>query len=596
MDAAVERVLQRTGGVRQRFEQAAPAPTDSCLRERLEEAWGWGLLSAPLLQWLAEGSVLDGGSGCEALAGLGSGGQHEGNIHRDLLRLVNPKSPLPSPTLVNVPVWSYKHERVIEEPWPMLLPSHLFQCLSEGFPEVFGDLMNNAREFWSSLRPDDPKLFQHPLHHWHPGWQDRTMPLALHGDAGTYTRVGESVIVVSWASVLQRADTWDTMFLIFAIPKSAVCREGGHDTLHTLFAAVAADLNGLLIMENPVVDHNGNEWEEGTEAAQRAKKGFHGDVRGVLWLLIGDLDWFCNFLHLERHFNGNQPCWLDDCNVTDQPWTDFSLTAAWRGSIMTAEQGQVAISENPLFTLPGVSRFNLCIDTMHTVCLGVAAVITGSALASLLQERPRRQTQKDRLAEIWGDIRGLYRAMEVENRLNNLKITMFLHTGAYAELSARAAEVRGIVPVLAELCRRNSGVSRINLHRHLVLRDLQTFYDVLERNGFQITPADLRILREAVSGCLGHLKVLALNSVRRGELLWALRVKSHFFVHIADHAAFLNPRVGWAYQYENFVQKILRVTRASAKGTPPHKVGTPVMAKYRTVLGTRLQRKRRRDT
>eukprot|EP00974_Lingulodinium_polyedra_P066444 6431508-Lingulodinium_polyedra.AAC.1 len=61
VDEAIARVLSRTGGSRQRID-AAPRiqPSQSVLFDRLTGAWGWGLVSAPVLQWLAEGATLDG--------------------------------------------------------------------------------------------------------------------------------------------------------------------------------------------------------------------------------------------------------------------------------------------------------------------------------------------------------------------------------------------------------------------------------------------------------------------------------------------------------------------------------------------------------
>eukprot|EP00969_Alexandrium_andersonii_P360001 15454425-Alexandrium_andersonii.AAC.1 len=66
MDDAIARVAARTGGSRQRIEAALEQPpAESVLASRLAEAWGWGLVSAPVLQWLAEGAALDGAGHAE---------------------------------------------------------------------------------------------------------------------------------------------------------------------------------------------------------------------------------------------------------------------------------------------------------------------------------------------------------------------------------------------------------------------------------------------------------------------------------------------------------------------------------------------------
>ena len=246
MEAAVRDVLSRSGGSTQRLQHPRPHVANSVLSERLQEAWGWGLLSAPLLQWLADGAVQDGSQGVQDLANIGSKGMHEGNCHRDLVRLLKPRCQLPSPTLVRVPLLQVKDNAVIQGDWPVLLPSHLLQYFAGHMPHKMEALLEGARKFWSTLPENDPKLRGHPCHGWEAGWQSKTLPLALHGDAGTYTKAGESVIVVSWGSLLHRSETWDSIYLIFAIPKGALVKEPDQNTLNILFEAVAADFKAML--------------------------------------------------------------------------------------------------------------------------------------------------------------------------------------------------------------------------------------------------------------------------------------------------------------------------------------------------------------
>eukprot|EP00974_Lingulodinium_polyedra_P025269 2442770-Lingulodinium_polyedra.AAC.1 len=78
-------------------------------------------------------------------------------------------------------------------------------------------------------------------------------------------------------------------------------------------------------MTHPPRDGLGDEWPEGSESAQRAGQEFRVRRRAVVWLLVGDLDWFANYLHM--------PCWLCDCDRDAVPWTDFSDGAAWRTTI-----------------------------------------------------------------------------------------------------------------------------------------------------------------------------------------------------------------------------------------------------------------------
>ena len=83
-------VLAGRGGTRQRVNISGVAHTSSVLAQRLLQLWSWGLLLAPLVQWLAEGAVKDGSThtDMEQLSRVGSGGAFPGNCRRDLLRYI----------------------------------------------------------------------------------------------------------------------------------------------------------------------------------------------------------------------------------------------------------------------------------------------------------------------------------------------------------------------------------------------------------------------------------------------------------------------------------------------------------------------------
>ena len=89
VDAAVRNVAARHGGRAQRT-RAAKHMHDrgsSVLAERLVELWSWGLISAVLLQWLADAAVCDGlqHDDLVKLANLGSKGMHPGICFKIIL-------------------------------------------------------------------------------------------------------------------------------------------------------------------------------------------------------------------------------------------------------------------------------------------------------------------------------------------------------------------------------------------------------------------------------------------------------------------------------------------------------------------------------
>ena len=135
--------------------------------------------------------------------------------------------------MIRVPLKRSKEKDIVYEDWPVLMPSHLWNCIARDFPNHFEGMAYNCENFWANVRADDPKLFALPLHLLEEDWRRHTVPLCIHGDAGVFTQNNDSLVVVSWSSILHRANTWDCKYLSFAIPKASLCHSNteGVDTL-----------------------------------------------------------------------------------------------------------------------------------------------------------------------------------------------------------------------------------------------------------------------------------------------------------------------------------------------------------------------------
>eukprot|EP00974_Lingulodinium_polyedra_P029923 2883111-Lingulodinium_polyedra.AAC.1 len=77
---------------------------------------------------------------------------------------------------------------------------------------------------------------------------------------------------------------------------------------------------------------------------------------------------------------------------------------------------------------------------MHTVCLGVAAHACGSALYTLVLERPHGVSAPAAVDALFTEIKDLYAVRGTPNKLNNLRLTMIKRSGEFAHLTASAAE------------------------------------------------------------------------------------------------------------------------------------------------------------
>ena len=102
---------------------------------------------------------------------------------------------------------------------------------------------------------------------------------------------------------------------------------------------------------------------------------------GVLFSLIGDLDYFYKWLKLENHASTTAPCMYCPANLTDPNWRDMRSCAPWNTREYTHITWVIAHPERlSLFFLEFVSVYTLCADFMHCKYLGVDQYLFGSTL------------------------------------------------------------------------------------------------------------------------------------------------------------------------------------------------------------------------
>ena len=209
-----------------------------------------------------------------------------------------------------------------------------------------------------------------------PRWQERAIPIILHGDGVNYGGAhGDTVMVVQWSMLLSKIHTWQSHFLVTAVPKR--CRThlrlDGSDTMHDIWAAIADDLNdcfhGHLKDGTPIMD---------------------GKWFAVVWCVCADYEFFANELHMP-HWGNAEPCWLCRANKGDRNWRDVRPDAAWRATTHTCLQTSPSIKPHPIWRIAGLHRHFCPGDAMHCLdCGGVASHLIASVLWELLMESARR--------------------------------------------------------------------------------------------------------------------------------------------------------------------------------------------------------------
>lgn len=194
-------------------------------------------------------SGLHGADDVNKLAAIGSHGNHPGNFHRDLLRLVGaPKVPevytVACPMTVKSDDGRYKQEMVDVN---LLLPHEWFAALSS--LDLLSHIVGSHRtpSFWADQHAQDPKIVGHPML-LQSGWRNSFVPLQLHGDGAPYQK-RDSASILSFRSMLSDLHIESSMFLIAAIPYK--CRVKGTrlnwetDTWHPIWKVLEWSFQAL---------------------------------------------------------------------------------------------------------------------------------------------------------------------------------------------------------------------------------------------------------------------------------------------------------------------------------------------------------------
>ena len=203
-DAAVAAYCASHGGVHQRTAAAnaaaaaaaASAPS-SPIADLLEEMFAWGDLKATAVSRIARAGVEEiearGLVAGHDLRKLAAGGK--GHERQSMLRAVAPSPDVPKPARIRVPCVPLRSNNVtVAFVWTQVyLVNEVLECLYQYFPNRFADLLGSGlRQFWSQVKPTDPRLVGHPMLS-RTSWMDRAIPFVMHGDGVAFTMQGNSL-------------------------------------------------------------------------------------------------------------------------------------------------------------------------------------------------------------------------------------------------------------------------------------------------------------------------------------------------------------------------------------------------------------------
>ena len=229
----------RTGRAR-----TAGIAASSHLGSALLHLFGWGLLSANTVQWLAAAAVKDGLAHADmiALSRIGTSGKFTGNCRRDLLRKFMPAHRLPAPLWTNLTMISSKGPALFRHLIinPCQLIGYVWSQCRHRFEQLFG---SDPAGFWARVPRGDPKFIAlQRVMQGVPNWMSRTFPYILHGDAATYTTHNEdSILGVQMKGLLSVGFSVNILPIITVVKKACTKR-----AMHIIWRWIVHFLNALV--------------------------------------------------------------------------------------------------------------------------------------------------------------------------------------------------------------------------------------------------------------------------------------------------------------------------------------------------------------
>lgn len=243
----------------------------------------------------------------------------------------------------------------------------------------------------------------------------------------------------------------------------------------------------------------------------------------------------------------------------------------------------------------GVSRFSNCGEWMHTFDLGLLLEAEGSTIDELVFDDETRAMGRaeQRCNALWQDISKVYIKQKTVTRLETLKLSDFHNPQQFCKLAAKAAAARNLLPVLVEVLEdRHTGSERDD-NRLRMYKCLNDCYHIIMTGAMFLKEVEWRKLIAQYDKFLLYYNWMCHYSLDHGALRYNFTFKVHAGYHVCEFARFLNPRIIWAYTFEDFMGKIARSAQASTAGTPLVLVAEKTVENF--MRAKYLRQKRRRD-
>ena len=433
----------------------------------------------------------------------------------------------------------------------------------------------------------------------HRNWTKTVFPLFVHGDGVEYA-TRDSLMVWSWGNLLSLFGSLDSHLLISCFPKSVTTSNTWTPLMDWLLWSFTALLEG----KHPTTGPYGEPLAKGTVFhALQGKSLTPQGLRGCIWSLQGDHEFFSNVLQLP-HWRNPNPCWECDCTQAAgaKPYTvlDHRKRAFAKRSL--EEEG---LCTHALFKVPGVSTRMVRGDGLHIVFTkGVFAHLLGSILHYCCwYDNPGcRQAvhPSKRLGLLWVQIQKQYPSLgKGITRLANLRLSMFTDErkphAAPAFLNCKGGETKHLAPVLLEVVKKvlgKEGAREQTAERAMVaaLEKACGLVALWDDADIFLTDDEFATSMRLCNDFLTLYDRLNTWALDKGRNLFHIVMKHHTLLHLVENSFFLNPRFHWCFKSEDFVGRLSALAFSVSMGTSSSRLCLKVGPKYRLMLHLRLTR------
>ena len=180
----------------------------------------------------------------------------------------------------------------------------------------------------------------------------------------------------------------------------------------------------------------------------------------------------------------------------------------------------------------------------------------------------------------------LYKERKTPNRYGKMTLNMFKPAaGGYPMLRGKAGQIKHVTPILLAIWEEGMGPDPDDLELTVSMalkasRDADFILD--DHPNVPRLPPDVAeaFFQHTILYCQLNSKLHNWKELR----LFNITQKIHIMVHAGLRAKDLNPRYGWCFMGEDFMNKSRQLLAACTRGNPKHMVNNKALKKYLVFL------------